>query len=149
MVLKWRCHNQNKNTCKELSPNEVCSLDVGTQCRTNLHGIALKNNELNVAMVDLRHWGLILICVLYAAWQRGVFADIFAPVHNDDMSTRFLCAQSCTANIFVYTNVHAWAKCDLFQLENWLIWLFYKKSWCEVFRPKGTRKGPKMWFFNF
>ena len=90
-------------------------LDIGTQYWIDLHGIALKNNKLNVAMVDIRHWGLVLICILNTAWQRGIFADIFAPVHNNDMGTRFLCARSCTANIFVYTKVHALAKCNLFQ----------------------------------
>ena len=66
-------------------------------------------------MADIRQWGLVLICILYTAWQRGIFADIFALVHNDDMSTQFLCARLCTANIFVYRKVHALAKCNLFQ----------------------------------
>ena len=34
-------------------------------------------------------------------------------------STQFLCARSCTANIFVYTKVCALAKCNLFQLGYW------------------------------
>ena len=34
---------------------------------------------------------------------------------SDNMITRFLCARSCTANIFVYTKVCALAKCNLFQ----------------------------------
>ena len=93
----------------------TCSLHIGTQYWTDLHGIALKNNELNVAMTNIRHWGLVLICILYTAWWRGVFADIFAPVHDDDMSTQFLCAWLCTANIFVYVKVRALAKCNLFQ----------------------------------
>ena len=38
-----------------LSQNEACSMDIGTQYWTDLHGIALKNNELNVAMADIRH----------------------------------------------------------------------------------------------
>ena len=115
MVLKWPCHNQNKNTCKELSQNGACNLDIGTQYWTDLHGIALKNNELNVVMVGIRHWGLVLICILYTVWQRGFSADIFAPVLDDNMSTQFLCAQSCTANIFMYTKVCALAKRNLFQ----------------------------------
>ena len=115
-VLKRSCHDQSKNTCKELSQDEACSLDIGTQYWTDLHGTALKNNELNVAMDDIRHWGLVLICILYNAWQRSVFA-IFAPVHDDDMSTQLLCARSCAANIFVYTKVRALAKCNLFQPE--------------------------------
>ena len=115
MVLKRPCHNQNKNTCKELSQNGACNLDIGTQYWTDLHGIALKNNELNVVMVGIRHWGLVLICILYKAWQRGFSADIFAPVHDNNMSTQFLCARSCTANIFMYTKVCALAKCNLFQ----------------------------------
>ena len=112
--LKQPCHNQNKNTCKELAQNEACSLDIGTQYWTNLQGIALKNKELNVAMADIRHRELVLICILYTAWQRGIFADTFAPVHGNDMSTQFLCARLCTANIFEYTKVHALAKCNLF-----------------------------------
>ena len=47
--------------------------------------------------------------------QRGIFTDIFAPVHSNKMSTQFLCAQSYTANIFVYTTVCALAKCNLFE----------------------------------
>ena len=111
-VLKWPCLNQNKNICKELSQNEACSLDIGTQYWTNLHGIVLKNNELNVAMASIRHWGLV---IFITAWQRGVFADTFAPVHNNNMRTQLLCAWSCTANISVYTKVCALAKCNLFQ----------------------------------
>ena len=38
-----------------MSQNEVCSLDIETQYWTNLYGIALKNNELNVAIADMRH----------------------------------------------------------------------------------------------
>ena len=115
MVLKGTvCHNENKNTCKELSQNKVCSLYIGTQYLTNLHGTAFKNNELNVGTADVRHWGLVLICILYTAWQR-VSAYIFAPVHNDNMSTQFLCVRLCTANIFMYTKVCALAKCNLFQ----------------------------------
>ena len=72
-------------------------------------------------MADVRHWGLVLICILFTAWQNGVFADIFAPVHDDDMSTRFLCARSCTAKIFVYTKVRALANCNLFQPVDGLI----------------------------
>ena len=34
---KRPCHNQNKNTCKELSPNEACNLNIGTQYWTNLY----------------------------------------------------------------------------------------------------------------
>ena len=68
-------------------------------------------------MVDISHWGLVLIFILYTAWQRGVFADIFAPMHQDDMSTWFLCARLCTANIFAYMKVRALAKCNLFQPE--------------------------------
>ena len=41
----------------------------------------------------------------------------FVPVHDDDTSTRFLCAQSCTASTFVYAKVRALAKCNLFQSE--------------------------------
>ena len=52
-------------------------------------------------MADIRQGGLVLICILYTAWQRGVSADIFAPVHNNNMSTQFLCRRLCTANIFV------------------------------------------------
>ena len=33
--------------------------------------------------------GLVLICILYTAWQRGIFAAIFAPVHDGNMSKRF------------------------------------------------------------
>ena len=51
-----------------LSQNEACSVDIGTQYWTDLHGIALKNNELNVVMADIRHWKLVLICILYAPW---------------------------------------------------------------------------------
>ena len=98
---------------KHMSQNEVCSLDIETQYWTNLYGIALKNNELNVAIADMRHWELVLICILGTAWQR-VSADIFAPVHNGDMITQFLCARSCTANIFVYKKVCVLAKCNLF-----------------------------------
>ena len=113
-ALKLSCHNQNKNTFKELSQNEACSLDIRTQYWTDLHGIALKN-KLNVAMADIRHWGLVLICILYTAWQRGVFADIFALVHDVDTSTGFLFAWSCTVNIFVYMKFCALAKCNLLQ----------------------------------
>ena len=112
-VLKRPCHNQNKNTCKELSQNEAYSLDIGPQYWTDLHGIALKNNKLNVAMADIRHWDLVLICILYTACQRGVFADIFAPVHGDNMST----------NIFVYNKVRALAKCNLFQPVDQIDWV--------------------------
>ena len=63
-VLKWPCHNQNKNICKELSQDEACRSDIGTQYRIGLHGIALKNNELNVAMAEIRYRGLDLICIL-------------------------------------------------------------------------------------
>ena len=66
-------------------------------------------------MADIRQRGLVLICIVYTAWQRGIFADIFAPVHDDNLSTRFLCAQSYTANIFMYMEVRALAKCNLFQ----------------------------------
>ena len=55
MVLKQPCHDQHKNKSKQLSQNESCSLDIGTQYWTDLHSIALKNNELNVAMADIRH----------------------------------------------------------------------------------------------
>ena len=113
MVLKWPCHNQNKKTCKELSQNEACSLDIGTQYQTNLHGIALKNNKLNVATKDTDGWFLSVFCI--QPGKRGVFADIFAPLHNNNISTQFLCARSCTANIFMYTKVCALAKCNLFQ----------------------------------
>ena len=50
----------NTKTCKELSQNKACSFYIGTQYSTDLHGIALKNNELNVTMADIRHWGLLL-----------------------------------------------------------------------------------------
>ena len=66
-------------------------------------------------MADVRHWGLALIWILYTAWQRGIFAGIFAPVYNDNMSTQFFCAQSCTASIFGYMIVRALTKCNLFQ----------------------------------
>ena len=112
--------HQNKNTYKELSQNEACSLGIRTQYWTDLQGIALTNNKFNVTMADLRHWGLVLICILYTAWHRSLSADIFAPVHDEEMSTQFLCAQSCTANIFVYVKVHAPAKCDLFQPYNYI-----------------------------
>ena len=49
----------------------------GTQYWIDLHGIALKNNELNVVMTDIRHWGLVLICILYTAWQVGHFRCYF------------------------------------------------------------------------
>ena len=48
-------------------------LDIRSQYWTDLNGIALKNNKLNVAMADMRHWGLVLICILYTA----VFLLIF------------------------------------------------------------------------
>ena len=38
-----------------LSADSCCSLNIGTQYWTDLHGIALKNNELIVAMADIRH----------------------------------------------------------------------------------------------
>ena len=103
-------------------------MDIWTQYWTDLNGIALKDNKLNVAMADIRQWGLVLICILYTAWERGIFADIFAPVHNNNISTRFLCARLCTANIFVYTKVCALAKCNLFQT---VAFQFYcQKSLC-------------------
>ena len=115
MVLKQPCHNQKKNTCKELSQKEASSLNIGTQYWTGLNGIALKNNKLNVAMADIRHWGFVLTCILYTPWQRDIFVDIFAPVNDDDISTRFLCAWLYTANTFIYMKVCALAKCHLFQ----------------------------------
>ena len=61
-------------------------LDIGTQYYwANLHGIALKNNKLNVAMVDIRQWELVLICILWRAWQRGIFAATFASVDDNNM----------------------------------------------------------------
>ena len=62
-------------------------------------------------MADIRQLGLVLICILYTAWERGIFADIFAPVHECTIS----CARPCTANIFGYKKVRALAKCNLFQ----------------------------------
>ena len=117
MVLKRPCLNENKNTCKELSQNKACSLDIGTQYWTDLNGIALKNNRLNVAVGNIRHWGLVLICILYTAWQRGVFAAFLI---QRTMTTwlHFVWAQSYTAKIFVYTKVRALAKYNLFQPVN-------------------------------
>ena len=114
---KRPCHNENKNTCKELSQNEACSLDIGTQYWTDLYGIALKNNRLNVAVANIRHWGLVLICILYTAWQRGVFA-VFLLQRTMTTWVHFVWAQSYTANVFVYTKVRALAKYNLFQPVN-------------------------------
>ena len=86
-------------------------MDIGTQCWADLHGITLKNNELNVVIAGIRHWGLAVICILYAAWQRGISADIFAAVHDDNMTQDFFvhdCAlqtSSCTRKFRHWQNV--------------------------------------------
>ena len=128
---KQPCHNQNRNTCKKLSPNEACTLDIGNQYCTDLHGIALKNNKLNVAMAYIRHWGLVLICILYKAWQRCIFDGIFGSVHNNNMSSQFfvhdraLQTFSCTRKFVHWQNVICSSlKYTIFYLTFWLICYF-------------------------
>ena len=48
-TLYWQSWNgpatTKTKTCKELSQNEACSLDIGTQYWTDLHGIALNTTN--------------------------------------------------------------------------------------------------------